>query len=48
MGVRWHSGGGGFLLKPISKPKTLYEVGEVGVVEQVGKVRPEPRKRGGG
>jgi hypothetical protein len=30
-------------LDPIGKPKTLCEVGEVGVVQQVGKVRRAPR-----
>ena len=30
-------------LKPLDKPKTLHEVGEVGVVQQVDKVRLEPR-----
>ena len=36
------------LLKPIDKANNACEVGEVGVVEQVGKVRPEPRKKEGG
>jgi hypothetical protein len=35
--------GVGIPLKPIYKPKTLYEVGEVGVVQQIGKAIPEPR-----
>jgi hypothetical protein len=35
--------GVGLLLRPIDKANNAYEVGEVGVVEQVGKVRPELR-----
>jgi hypothetical protein len=31
-------------LKPIDKPQTLCEVGEVGVVQQVDKLRPEQTK----
>jgi hypothetical protein len=32
-------------LKTLGKAKTLYEVGEVGVVQQVDKVRAEPNAR---
>ena len=35
--------GVGFRLKPIDNAKTLCEVGEVGVVQQVGKVRTEQK-----
>ncbi len=40
--------GVGFCLKPLDKAKMLCEVGEVGVVQQLGKVKPEPRKKEGG
>ena len=40
--------GGWSTPKPIDKANSAYEVGEVGVVEQVGKVKPEPRKKEGG
>ena len=35
--------GVGLRLNPIDKPKTRCEVGEVGVVQQVDKLRPKPR-----
>jgi hypothetical protein len=35
----------GLPLQPLDKPKTLCEVGEVGVVQQVGKVKAEARGR---
>ena len=32
-------------LKPLGKPNSLHEVGEVGVVQQVGKVRTEQKDK---
>jgi hypothetical protein len=43
MGGSWV--GVGLPLKTLDKAKTLSEVGEVGVVQQVGKVRAEPTEK---
>ena len=45
VGDGWHLGGVGSRIKPLYRPKTRCEVGEVGVVQQIGKLRPEPRGR---
>jgi hypothetical protein len=37
----------GLFVKPVSKPKTFCEVGEVRVVQQVGKLKAESRNGGG-
>jgi hypothetical protein len=39
--------GVGLLLKPLGKANSAYEVGEVGVVQQVGKFKAESRNEGG-